>query len=226
MKITFTQDQQAKLHKSNPTLYSHVFRARSGNDEIDTAQIKDEVYRQALEAWVKENIKPEHDPNTCACAECTSARNAVLAERATETARIETARLEAEQKAEDGILRIQDYLLGRVAGFRALLDTPNNRATFNAFINTEQMKGIPLGPELVDYAIQALQLQLEFGKPRTLPNGEPELPLDVDEATMKRASVVQLRDYWKRSNGQEILRKQTYAGSIRTSWFKPTSQVV
>jgi len=141
-------------------------------------------------------------------------------------AREVTAREEAELKRITdefrGIARLQQY-----CNEQGLEETPENLAAVQAFIDASPVKGY-WSQEVVDAAIQNLGPKgknvllwdsktiepppapepTEILKP--LPNGEPRLPLDVDAVTLRRASVVQLKDWKVRkrvAEGSQYLRR-------------------
>jgi hypothetical protein len=96
-----------------------------------------------------------------------------------------------------------------------LEDTPENVQLIKDFVNNSAVKY--WSSEIVDVAIKALGNTLSWRKEAppaptpvvepvevlgNLPNGEPRLPLDIDNSTLRRASREQARDWNKRANGK------------------------
>jgi hypothetical protein len=137
----------------------------------------------------------------------------------------ERRRIERQAADENAfIARLQEY--ERVG----LEPTPKNADKIVAFIkNHPQLKG-HLSAAAADVAIAWLGSKGLTWKPKeapappppepaevlgTLPNGEPRLPIDVDNATLRRASKEQAKDYLARVNAGRLIRP---SGSFRSSF--------
>jgi hypothetical protein len=228
MKVTL--DQLKSLHKSDAVLYSYVLPACRGVGdviEIDIPQIKGEAYQKLLQTWAKENNIEEPLSSShgefCSCNNCFQKRT-----------REEMAKAEAEKPAKEmlqaAVARLQEY-------FKAgLVDSPENAAIFDrTWREHPQLSKIrESSPQVVDAVIAVCRQQLKWrsAEPtpasaqepvvRTLPNGEPELPIDaLTTGAYRGASKAQLQDLSRRlGEGQSWLKRGkgvgVFGGNIDT----------
>jgi hypothetical protein len=153
-----------------------------------------------------------------------------IAAHAREVVAREEAELKRLKDESRGIARLQQY-----SDEQGLEETPENLAAVQTFIDASPVKGY-WSREIVDAAIQNLgpkgtnvltwtpktapappQPPSEPAEPQevlgTLPDGTTQLPLDVDQFTIRRASKEQARDWLKRRNAGKLLRPRGGFGS-------------
>lgn len=167
----------------------------------------------------------EHE-KYCGCDEC-------FQKYVSENNRKEKERLALAAQAKAAAARLLQYM--KEQGLR---DSEHNRSKWAEF-EAKLPKDVVLSAGLIDQFISGWRNVLEWDTPtsapaspqpetviRTLANGEPELPLDADEATMRRASIPQLRDLSKRrGEGKSWFKRGKDVGSFGGSFFTSDSQV-
>jgi hypothetical protein len=189
--------EQLYLH----TLLSRATGFKSGQHKVDIAATNIvPQYKMRLSEWAT-----FHKP-----APVATSTPAVEAQQKRDIA----AAAQAVKDKEAATRRLQEYARDGLADTKA-----------NADLILEEVGSQPPTPALIDAVIAALHDKLEWKKPAEsvevlgkLPNGEDQLPLEISESRLRKASLIQVKDWEARKKAADGVPNHRPSGSFASKF--------
>jgi hypothetical protein len=191
--------EQLYLH----TLLSRATGFKSGQHKVDIAATDiAPQYKMRLSEWAT-----CHTPAPVAAP--TPAKPQISTAEEAQQKRDIAAAAQAVKDKEAATRRLQEYARDGLADTKA-----------NADLILEEVGSQPPTPALIDAVIAALHDKLEWKKPAEpvevpkLPNGEDQLPLEISESHLRKASLTQLKDWKDRKKAADGIPYRRPSGSF------------